>query len=154
MYLHHGEWFFMQNVNLIFHEAGHVLFIFFGNFMSILGATITELGIPLTVSLYFLYHKQLYSAGFGFWWLSTALYSVSVYAADAHSRVLPLITGDPGTHDWYNMLSQLGWLRFDSAFGNFFMVLSFLSLAGAVFCMYQGLEKSEKYSSHIAIFKK
>ncbi|MFT5036966.1 MAG: hypothetical protein ACI9VM_000538 [Candidatus Azotimanducaceae bacterium] len=47
-------WIFIQHANLIFHEAGHVLFIFFGYFLSIAGGTIFEIGIPLLVTGHFL----------------------------------------------------------------------------------------------------
>jgi hypothetical protein len=40
---------FMHLVDLIFHEAGHVLFIPFDRFMTILGGSLTQLLMPIMV---------------------------------------------------------------------------------------------------------
>jgi hypothetical protein len=92
-------WWFIQNVNLIFHEAGHVIFSLFGNFFGLIGGSLLEALIPLIVTIHFLKKKQYFSTAFGFWWLSTALLSISIYASDAKERLLPLITGDVASHD-------------------------------------------------------
>jgi len=44
---------FMHNINLVFHEAGHVIFRIFGNFMMILGGSLAQLLMPLIVMLAF-----------------------------------------------------------------------------------------------------
>lgn len=124
MYQSEAGWFFMNNVNLIFHEAGHVLTIFFGHFIYVLGGTIGELAIPSIVTVYFLLKRKLYSAGFGLWWLSTALWSVSVYARDARAQQLPLITGNTDHHDWTYLLGELGLLRHDQLVGDIFLGVS------------------------------
>lgn len=123
--------FWFQNINLVYHEAGHVLFYYFGSFMYILGGTIFEIMVPLSITIYFLWRKEYFGTFFAAWWLSTAFYSVGVYAADARSRVLPLITNDVNAHDWYNMLSRLDWLSYDHAIGQTFLWLSWITLAGA-----------------------
>ena len=108
------HWIFMSWVNLIFHEAGHAIFFVFGNFMHALGGTLGELLIPLAIIFHFLKQGNRYALGFSLWWLSTALYNVSVYVADAGERALPLITGDPGTHDWWFLLNELGLINYDN----------------------------------------
>jgi hypothetical protein len=113
-------WWFIQNVNLIFHEAGHVIFMFFGQFITTLGGSLLEILIPFSIVLYFTYTKQYFSASFSSWWLSTALLSVSIYAKDAKERTLPLITNDINTHDWYNLLNQMNLLNYDDVFGYIF----------------------------------
>jgi hypothetical protein len=40
---------FMDRVNLVFHKTGHVIFIPLGGFMTILGGSLGQLLIPLTV---------------------------------------------------------------------------------------------------------
>ena len=49
---------FMHNINLVFHEAGHILFIPFGNFMSVLGGSLGQLIMPLVVMLVFAFRYQ------------------------------------------------------------------------------------------------
>ncbi len=121
-------WWFIQNVNLIFHEAGHIIFGLFGDFLGLIGGCLLEALIPLIVTLHFYRQRYFFSTAFGCWWLSTALLSISIYAADAQARILPLITRDVSTHDWYNILSQLGLLHYDHLFGYFFWVMSALSI--------------------------
>lgn len=126
--LHVETWWFIQNVNLIFHEAGHVIFGLFGNFFGLIGGCLLEALIPLIATIHFMQQRHYFSAAFGCWWLATALLSISIYAADAQARALPLITGDVDTHDWYNILGQLGLLHYDYLFGFFFWMLSALSI--------------------------
>ena len=49
---------FMHNINLVFHEAGHVFFRPFGWFMTIAGGSLFQLIVPLTIMLVFII-KQL-----------------------------------------------------------------------------------------------
>jgi hypothetical protein len=121
-------WWFIQNVNLIFHEAGHIIFGLFGNFLGLIGGCLLEALIPLITTIHFLQQRYYFSAAFGCWWLSTALLSISIYAADAQTRALPLITRDISTHDWYNILSQLNLLHYDFLFGYFYWSLSGISI--------------------------
>ena len=140
MYSSDAGWFFINNVNLIFHEAGHVLFFIFGNFISVLGGTLGEILIPTIVTLHFLLKQQPYSAGFGLWWLSTAFWSVSIYAADARAQQLPLITGNSEDHDWTYLLRELGILEHDQIVGNIFLFCSFLALALAGMLFFRSIQ--------------
>jgi len=144
----HQTWWFIQNVNLIFHEAGHVLFIFFGNFIATLGGSLLEVLIPLSVVAHFAYKRQTFSAACTCWWISTALLSVSIYASDAQERVLPLITNDISTHDWYNLLTSLNILKYDDFVGDIFLVGSFLS----VVLMWYLLSKDKDVAPYIRKF--
>lgn len=136
----HETWWFMQNVNLIFHEAGHVLFMFFGKFLYILGGSLSEILIPTLITVYFWYHQQTFSAACTSWWMATAFLSVSIYAADAYERHLPLITGDIETHDWFNLLQPYGFLKYDNLFGYTFWLAGLLSLGLLVYFLYKDKE--------------
>ncbi len=129
-------WPFIQYANLIFHEAGHVLFMFFGTFLHVLGGSIGEIGIPALVTFHFALQRYWYSAGFGLWWLSTALWSVGHYASDARTQALPLITGDSSNHDWTYLLRELGLLKHDHFIGYGFFFLSIFVLVCALFVFY------------------
>lgn len=126
-------WWFIQNVNLIFHEAGHIIFGLLGNFIGLIGGTLMEILIPITVTLYFAGTRQFFSAAFGCWWLSTALLSISIYAADAQERTLPLLGGNHVLHDWYNILTRLHLLQYDDLFGYAFWLAALASLALLVY---------------------
>jgi hypothetical protein len=127
----HTTWWFIQNVNLIFHEAGHMFLMFFGDTLHTLGGSIFEIGVPLTIMLYFFATQQYFSATFCAWWLSTAFLSVSIYAADAREQALPLLGGNAVYHDWHTLLQSWGLLRYDDTFGYIFWLCGL----GAVFLL-------------------
>lgn len=138
------DWIFIQNANLIFHEAGHVIFSFFGDFMHVLGGTLGEFLIPLIVTLHFFINKNVYSAGFGLWWTSTAFWSISVYARDAQVQLLPLITGNSEHHDWTYILGQLNILHKDQLVGNIFLGISIFFFACALIVFIFDFQKTLK----------
>ena len=126
-------------VNFGIHELGHPIFSLFGNFMHALGGTISEIGVPLAV-VFILYEQRMYFASaMASIWLTTALYSVSVYASDAQARELPLssIYGevDSSAHDWHYMLSEIGWLEQAQLVGQIFAVFGIIA---AVYGIYRG----------------
>ena len=136
LYLHHTDWIFMSGINLIFHEAGHVLFYPFGEFIRVLGGTLVEIIVPIIVITHFKLARNVFAAGFGFWWLSVTFWSISVYAGDARAQILPLLGGDNVYHDWTYMLGSLGLLEIDNHIRIFFVVLSLLSFACTLACVY------------------
>ena len=140
LYTDSPHWTFMSAVNLIFHEAGHAIFFVFGNFMHVLGGTLGELLVPLAIAFHFLSTGNRYALGFSLWWLSTALFNVSVYAADAYDRVLPLITNDPATHDWWYLLNKMNIIEHDDLVGNIFYVLSLCTLIYACAVFYKDIK--------------
>jgi hypothetical protein len=126
-------------VNLVFHEAGHVFLYPFGHYLYVLGGTLFEIGIPLIVTSVFLRQGSYAGATFAFWWLATALYSVSVYVADAPIQALPLLTGDPDSHDWAFLLGTTGLLPYASNLALLLLLGSYVSLVLGLYCSYRGL---------------
>ena len=112
---------FLHNVDLAFHEAGHIIFMPFGRFMSILGGSLMQVLVPLTFAgTFLLYYRNPFAASVTFWWVGQSLVDVAPYIFDARNRQLILLGGitgrdDSTVHDWYNLLSQLDLLRFDHA---------------------------------------
>ena len=112
-------WTLVDHFNLVIHEAGHVFFWPFGRFLMLLGGSLLQVALPLAISAYFYFTRQPYSAAVTLVWTAQSLINTSVYIADASARQLPLITHDPNTHDWWQLLRMLGWLRYDVLLGNF-----------------------------------
>lgn len=106
---------FMHNINLPFHEFGHVLFSPFGRFMTILGGSLFQLIMPLIVTLVFLLKKRdPFAASITFWWFGQSFIDLSPYIADATYRSLPLISGmGEESHDWGNLLTMMNLLESD-----------------------------------------
>lgn len=104
---------FMDNVNLIVHEAGHVLFRPFGEFLYFLGGSLTQVIVPLAFVVYFWRSNQRFAACVAAFWTATSLFHLSVYVGDARSMELPLLGGESVTHDWNWILDRLNLLSAD-----------------------------------------
>jgi len=106
---------FMHNINLAFHEFGHVLFMPFGHFMMILGGSLFQIMMPLIALFSFsLQMRDNFAAAIMLWWTGQSFIDVAPYIADAKYRALPLIRGmGEESHDWGNLLTMLN--RVDSA---------------------------------------
>jgi hypothetical protein len=110
---------FMHLVNLPFHEAGHILFRAFGQFMMILGGSLTQCLVPLICLLVFLVKtKDPFAASISLWWLGENLIDLAPYINDARSLRLVLLGGVTGQdvenyHDWEFILRKLSLLEYD-----------------------------------------
>jgi hypothetical protein len=107
---------FMHRVDLVFHEAGHVAFMPFGQFMHVLGGSLGQLLMPAIVIGALLYkNHDNFGASIGVWWLGESLKDLAPYINDARDLQLPLLTGSsqdvPETHDWANILIDLNLIR-------------------------------------------
>jgi len=143
-YLYPDFWSLINGVNLIFHEAGHVLMLLFGEWLHIFGGTLFEFGIPLTITLYFLIRRQVFAAAFGAWWLAYALNQISIYAGDAQARLLPLLGGDSVTHDWHYLLSSMNILKYDAQVAGLFVALSISVLGWSIWLLYKDIRVTLK----------
>jgi len=107
--------------NLVFHEAGHVLFTPFGQFMRVLGGSLFQFVLPLGLALAFLKQQNPFGAVVCTWWAGENLIDVAPYIADARALQLVLLGGKTGAevqgHDWEYILATLGWMRFDRTLG-------------------------------------
>jgi hypothetical protein len=112
---------FMHLINLPFHEAGHILFGFLGDFVRALGGTLGQLLIPaICLAAFLLQTRDPFAASVALWWLAENLMDIGPYMGDARSGQLLLLGGVtgrdmPGYHDWENVLGDLGLLRYDRA---------------------------------------
>jgi len=117
------NWSFLDGVNLIIHEAGHVLFIPFGQFIYFLGGSFWQVAIPAIFAYSFWRQLQPYATGFALFWTGQSLLNVSRYVKDARAMNLELISDD-STHDWNWILGQLHLLPYDHLFGNILWVIA------------------------------
>lgn len=122
---------FIDNVNLLVHEAGHVLFSPFGEVLGMLGGTILQLAVPLLFAGYFLFkQKQRFEASIcGVWAAESAMYTAE-YISDAQPLALPLIGGH--IHDWRWFFDRFGGLRAADEIGFAVHVAASLALIAVV----------------------
>jgi hypothetical protein len=145
---------FMHNINLPFHEAGHIVFRPFGRFMTVLGGSLGQLLMPLICLGAFLYpNRNAFAASVTLWWFAENLMDLAPYIGDARAGVLPLLGGVTGSevedyHDWETLLKMLGWLQYDHKIagaaymaGRWLMVLAFLWGARVLWMQYKNLQE-------------
>lgn len=132
-----GRGMFLDNVNLIVHEAGHVLFRVFGEFLYFLGGSLTQVIVPLAFVVYFWRSNQRFGACVATFWTATSLFHLSVYVGDARAMELPLLGGEYVTHDWNWILDRLNLLSLDGVLSKLVFLTGLLylglGLAGAAY---------------------
>jgi hypothetical protein len=109
---------FLHLINLPFHEAGHILFSFFGRFLHILGGSLLQVIIPAVCLVAFLMRREPFSASIGLWWMGQSIIDMAPYINDARAGQLMLIGGvagqeAPDFHDWNVLLGMTGLLNYD-----------------------------------------
>lgn len=104
------QWHLIDGVNLVLHEAGHVVFMLFGGLLTVAGGSLFQVLVPAVFVAYFYRRGQIYSAALVLFWVGESLLNVSVYAGDALALQLPLLGGEDSIHDWNYLLSSTGLL--------------------------------------------
>jgi hypothetical protein len=97
---------FVHLVDLVFHEAGHVIFGVFGRFLGILGGSLNQVLIPAICTGYFAWHRQPAAAAVMLFWVGESVTDVAIYVADGRDMALPLLA-EGLIHDWNWILSEL-----------------------------------------------
>lgn len=115
---------FLHLINLPFHEAGHLLFIPLGRFMTILGGSLGQILMPLVCLATFLIKtRDPFGASVALWWTAESFMDIAPYINDAREMDLMLLGGVTGKetdgHDWNNLLTMLGWLEYDHRLAHF-----------------------------------
>ncbi len=103
---------FLHGPLLVFHEAGHLFFRPFGEWMMFLGGTLGQLLMPALIVVAFLWkNRDPFGAAIGLWLLGVSLLDVASYMYDALEPQLMLLsgaTGEAGGHDWIYLLDSMG----------------------------------------------
>ena len=128
---------FMHNINLPFHEAGHLIFSPFGRFIQVLGGTLGQFLIPaICLTAFLVQYRDPFAATVCLWWVGQNFLDIAPYINDARALDLVLLGGVTGKevegyHDWENILGMLGLLQYDHTiatlsyrFGTFLMILA------------------------------
>ena len=142
---------FIRYFDLIIHEAGHWIFMPFGETLTILGGTLMQIIIPVVFAGAFWRQFDYFGLSFCLVWLGDNLFYVATYIGDARARVLPLLGGDSSGHDWYALLSGWGMLNYDTTIATLVQFLGVLIAVfgvvlggGALWMMYKGKKQLQK----------
>ena len=128
---------FLHNVDLVFHEAGHVVFSPFGRFLTVLGGSLLQVIIPIVCAVALIRTSgDRVGAALCAWWAGQNLVDLAPYIGDARALQLPLLGGRTGAevegHDWEWILTSLGWLQHDRALASAAHVIGSLVMIAAL----------------------
>jgi hypothetical protein len=125
-------------IDLVFipiHEGGHLLFRWFGEWISVAGGTFLQLFTPLALAFYFALNRQVTGTAFCAFFAFEQLLPISRYMADARAQALPLLTvGDTDyvIHDWNYLFGSLGVLNHDIAIAAAVRALGWLGMCATI----------------------
>ncbi len=125
-----GYLFVLDDANLLFHEAGHVIFGLFGPAMGLYGGTLGQLVFPLCGMVGFRMRRDAVGCAACSIWFFQNWLSISRYMADARAQALPLVGG--GEHDWDAIFSRWHALPLDRAIASVAHAIGWLGMAGTV----------------------
>jgi len=135
---------------ILFHEAGHVIFMPFGEALRVAGGTLGQLLMPLICAVALHRRGDNFGAAICLAWMGMSLMDASVYAYDAADPLLPLIGGGTGSdsfHDFvflFERYGQLGhargWAQAMKALGPLAVYASLAWAAALLFLQSEHLE--------------
>lgn len=151
--LHPLDWRLIDGVNLIMHEAGHIIFMPFGEFVMIAGGSLFQVIVPAVFAGYFYYHQKSFSCALVLLWVGESVLNVSVYAGDAVEMQLPLLGGNDSIHDWNYLLDHLGWLSHTAGIAKaLHAIAALLIIAGVVWAIKESLKSKVQSPESEAMF--
>jgi hypothetical protein len=122
---------FVHLVDLVFHEAGHVIFGLLGRFLGVLGGSLNQVLVPAVCTGYFLWHRQPAAAAVTLFWTGESITDVAIYVADGRDMALPLLA-EGLVHDWNWILSELSLREHAPAIGRAVFAVGVLVLGVAL----------------------
>jgi hypothetical protein len=129
---------FLHMVNLVFHEAGHVIFSPFGRFVGTLGGTLGQLLMPtVCLAVLLVRTRDAFGAAVAQWWLAESFMDIAPYINDARALDLILLGGLTGKdvegyHDWEVILRKMGLLSMDHILAHASQIIGILLMVSAL----------------------
>jgi hypothetical protein len=103
-------------LNLGIHGLGHFVTMPLGQFICAASGTTFQVAAPFAGMYNFYRQKDFFALALCFGWLSTSLFDVARYVADASRMEIPLYTpfwAESVVHDWNYLLGAMGLLGLD-----------------------------------------
>ena len=121
---------FVDNANLMIHEAGHLFFAWAGYYTQILGGTLAQILVPLALGLFFVRRGDTAAVAVtSFWGFQNLLY-IATYMGDARRSALPLVGSDES--DWTILFTHWGVLQLDTAIAGWVRGLGWIGMLATI----------------------
>jgi len=144
----------LDNVHLVTHEGGHLLFRWLGEKPELWGGTILQLLVPALLAWAFAVRGDLPGTTFCAVGFFHSLTGVASYMIDALQRELPLVTvgapADEAEHDWVHIFGDLGVLPHAIQIGNTVRLLAWCGLLGTMAWFWWRSVNSQRAQAHAA----
>jgi len=127
----------LNSADLLFHEAGHVIFGGAGNYIGMWGGTLMQLLMPLAVAQHFFRRGDDFSARVVLCWFGQNFFHIASYIKDARAQSLSLVGG--GVHDWHYILGRVGLLNMDQGIGG---IVWWTGFSVIVYSVYKGIRSA------------
>lgn len=115
------------------HELGHLVFAFFGEFLTIAGGSLAQVLIPVGAGALFHYYRDFFGIAGAGAWLASSLLDLARYIGDARALELDLVSlSENGQHDWAWLLGRLGALSYDTRLAGLTRFTAILVLFGSL----------------------
>jgi hypothetical protein len=141
---------FLHLPNLVFHEAGHILFSLFPRFLMVLGGSLLQLIVPAVCAIAFWRRGDRFATAVGLWWLGQNFVDLAPYIDDARALRLVLLGGRTGAevegHDWEYLLQAVGLLHRDHLLARLSHLVGLATMLGAL--AWAALELRRQYLEH------
>jgi hypothetical protein len=114
-----SRWTIFYGITLGFHEMGHLLTGFLGQFLCALAGSVFQIAVPIATIIIFFRQPDYFGMAVGGFWLSYSLFELSAYVGDARAKELPLVgfaAQEDLVHDWGYILGKLHMLPLDHFF--------------------------------------
>jgi hypothetical protein len=128
---------FIDFVNLVIHEGGHLLFSWGGPTLTLYGGTLLQWLVPVLLAAYFYVNRHATGFAFSLFFLFENWRYTSFYMADARAQALPLVAVGGGgdeenMHDFYRIFSQMGVLNHDTQIAVVTRTIAWIGMLGVV----------------------
>ncbi len=120
----------LDDANLAFHEAGHLIYGVFGDTASLYGGTLGQLSFPAIAAGVFFVRRDPIGFAVCVTWFGQNLSNIARYVADARAQELPLVGG--GDHDWTSILERWSALDADHRVAGAFRGVGWILVLGSL----------------------
>jgi hypothetical protein len=144
----------IDNVNLIIHEGGHLLFGWLGASFGLYGGTLLQSIVPGALAASFAYRKHTAGTIFCLFFFFENFLYIATYMADARLQELPLVSiggGEAVDHDWQRILSGLGLLQHDTQIAAVVRAIGWIGmLATVAWLLWRASQDAKSKRAHAA----